>query len=387
MVSVVLMLLATIAALAWAEEPSPLEGSFAPTLRPPQPSFMEDLHLHIRDEMAGRGASPLFRATAASMEVYWRIAAYDTQPLTLTEQQQQQTVDLARMGVTLGLQSTVEDIVSRSPELATVYRCLRTFTSPSIEVYPSRIGSSGGSGEGGAAVRLNATSNARATAALASFDENNRRGRPPPRLRLGSGFTLVELQSAPTTAAARRFSLDGEQSVVKPGMLVMLEADRLGPLSLRSRAALVQPDPRSFSVDWVASARTTLLPQISTMGSIGGDQTAPLRTAASLEWRPTTEIPMQLALVGSQRLLDGEERVMLQYTQQLRWRIPNDIDRWPLGQELDAVGMPPIVLPDRGPPVLVRLLPDLPPSSGGEVAPVAEAAAPTGAVVVSTGGA
>jgi len=48
---------------------------------------------------------------------------------------------------------------------------------------------------------------------------------------------------------------------------------------------------------------------------------------------------------------------MLQLTLPMQWHIPHDIQRWPLGQALDATGPAPVLRKDVSPGPLVHLVP------------------------------
>lgn len=338
----VMPLVALLLNTALAQEGEPwLVQSVAPQLHPVGPAFLRDWQLNTRDLMAGQRASPLFRSTAAGMDVHWRLAAYDTEMPWLFEEQQEQARQLAWLGTSLGFQQTVQAIVSQSPEISALYMGIRTVTAPSIEIRgtPNRSG-------GGPRVKLNQGSRNRA-AAMASLSEAPLSARSrQTRVRIGSGVNVVQLQ--PPGAAE-------DQQVYTLGLVSSVEADRIGPLSFRAAAAVVQPGPDATHVNWNGNARVPLRYGVSILNNINGTAEAVTRISSGVEYRPGAS-PYNVRLTASQRLDLGEERVMLSVTRQLRWTLPVDIERWPLGAEPGTRGPYLPQLPDRSPHQLTGTL-------------------------------
>lgn len=343
-----MLLLGFLAALAHAQDPTAwLAQPVAPELHPVGPAYLYDWQVTTSRIMGGRRASPLFRSTAAAMDVHWRLAAYDAEAPLLLDDQQQQARQLAWTGASLGMQQTVESIVTASPELGMLYRCVRTVTAPSVEIQARP-----GQFEGDRAdVRLNVNQGSRNRAVdLAAFEEQGT-ARRAPRFRLGGGLDIVQLEGRNIAEDELNFGL---------GLSSSAELDRLGPLNLRARATVVRPNEDVTRLSWNGSARLPLSHGVSLMSGINGDAESVFRLNSGVELRPQKAPSYNIRLVATQRIDTQEERLMLTLNRQLRWRLPNDIRSWPLGAEIGAPGPLPQSFPNRQPHQLTNFLPPSP---------------------------
>ncbi|MFT5683482.1 MAG: hypothetical protein ACI8RZ_004414 [Myxococcota bacterium] len=334
------MLTAMLIASASAQPSDWYTEPVTASLQPVREPFLYHWQDNVSTVMASPTASPLFRASAARMDVYWRLAAYDTSLPWLSEQDAQQAIEQASLGAMLALQLSADQIISRSPEFATIQRSLRTLAGPSmlIEKKPDGVN-----------LKLNdGPKNQRV--AMASINEPRQQQRPSPQVRLSSGLRIVELTRVDGSGQ--------DYTILRPGLSLTANADRIGPATLRLRASLLQERLDETTVDWQAAARLNTIPGVALLGDVQGSEEQLARLQTGVEWRlPIAEV-VTTRLTGSYRVEDGEQRVMLQVNRPLRWHIPSDIQRWPLGQELDARGPSPTLRREIGPGPLVRLVPE-----------------------------
>ena len=325
----------------WYAEPV---ASSLSTVREP---FLYRWQDNVTAVMSGPGASPLFRTTATRMDAHWRLAAYDIDAPLLFEEDQQRALEQAGMGALLALQLSTDQIISRSDEFATIQRSLRTLGGPSVVLRQQQEGLD---------VQFNERPrNQQVTMARMEEPQRSRSTAPGSRqasgrqLRLSSGLRVVDVT---------RTSQDGEDyTILRPALSLSADADRLGPISLRLRTAVLQERRRHTAFDWRAAVRLRTLPRVSLLGDIQGNEEIAERLQTGVEWRlPVAQAPIT-RLVGSRRVADGEQRLMLQLTLPMQWNIPHDIQRWPLGQTLDAPGPAPVLRKDIRPGPLVRLVP------------------------------
>ena len=93
-------------------------------------------------------------------------------------------------------------------------------------------------------------------------------------------------------------------------------------------------------LSWTIVGRQELYPRVSLVGTIRGEVSTshlnalPSQGRTALEWR----IPNTRWSTGVSRMvrvnddMEWEVRTMLQLRSHLNWYVPQDIDRWPLGQ-------------------------------------------------------
>jgi hypothetical protein len=341
------MLAAMLIAAATAQPSDWYAEPVASSLHPVREPFLHRWQDNVTAVMSGSGASPLFRNTSAQMDAYWRLTANDTTRPWISEEEEQQAMQQAGLGALLALQLSANQIISRSPEFSTIQRGLRTLGGPSLVIEEKREGVKVSLNEGPKNQRV----------AMASIEEPRQPDRsrdilprqPPTRMRLSSGLRVIDI--------TRTAESGEEYTILRPGLSLSAEADNLGPVSLRLQTALVQERPRQPSVDWRAAVRLSTLPGVALVGDIQGDEQLPSRLQTGVEWRIPAEVVLTTRLMGSYRVEDGEERLMLQLTRPMRWNIPNDMQRWPLGQELDGRGPEPVLRREVGPGELISLVP------------------------------
>ncbi|MDG1480018.1 MAG: hypothetical protein P8R54_10515 [Myxococcota bacterium] len=309
-------------------------------LQPVRDPFLYRWQNNVSAVMSGRTASPLFRASAAQMDVYWRLAAFDTETPWISTQDAQLAMEHAGLGALLALQLSTDQIVSRSPEFSTVQRSLRTLAGPSMVIEKEQEG---------VRVQLNERPRSQRVA-MASLQEPLRGRRPSPQVRVSSGLRVVEV--------TRTSPIGEDYTILRPGLSLTAGAEHLGPVNLQLRTSLLQERINQTTVDWRAAIRLRALPGISLLGDAQGDEQLVARLQTGVEWRLPVAPLVTSRIIGSYRVDDGEQRVMLQVNRPLQWHIPSDIQRWPLGQELDARGPSPIRRLEISPGPLVRLVPE-----------------------------
>lgn len=341
------MFAALLVAAALAQPSDWYAEPVASSLGPVRDPFLHRWQDNVSAVMSGPGASPLFRTAATRMDAHWRLTAYDIDTPLLFEQDQRQAMEQASMGALLALQLSTDQIISRSAEFSTIQRGLRTLGGPSVVISQQQEGAS---------VVFNEPTRSQ-QASMARLEEPQRvrsaaqatRSPPGAQFRLSSGLRVVDVT---------RTSEDGEDyTILRPAISLAADADRLGPISLRVRTAVLQERRRQAAFDWRAAVRVRTLPRVSLLGDIQGNQEIAERLQTGVEWRlPVSPSPIS-RVVGSYRVSDGEQRVMLQLTFPMQWHIPHDIQRWPLGQTLDAEGPAPVLRKVTRPGALVRLVP------------------------------
>ena len=341
------MLVAAMVASALAQPSDWYAEPVVSALHPVRQPFLHRWQNNLSVVMAGDNASPLFRNSATNMDAHWRLAANDIETPWLSEEDRLRAIEHAGLGASLALQRSFNQLIARSPEFSTVVRSLRTLAGPSLEIAQRN---------GDVSVRLNeGTRNQRTSMARLNEPTQRRpppggdfRVRPGPSLRLSSGLQVVDVV---------RLDDDGEEyTILRPGLSLSADADRIGPATIRLRTALIQSGQQP-SLDWRAAVRVNTLPGIALLGELSGDETLPQRLQSGVEWRIPTDHNLNTRLIGSHRVEDGERRVMLMLSRPMRWHIPNDLQRWTLGQEIGTPGPAPILRKATKPGPLVLLVP------------------------------
>ena len=334
-------MLAVLLITAAAAQPSDWYAApVVSSLQPVRDPFLYRWQDNVSAVMSGRTASPLFRASAAQMDAYWRLAAVDTERPWISDQDAQLAMEHAGLGALLALQLSIDQIISRSPEISTIQRSLRTLAGPSMVIEKKQEG---------VQVQLNERPRSQRVA-MASLQEPLRGRRPSPQVRVSSGLRIVE--------DTRGNPAGEDYTILRPGLSLTAGAEHLGPVNLQLRTALLQERTNQTTIDWRAAVRLRALPRVSLLGDIQGDEQLVARLQTGVEWRLPVAPLVTSRIIGSHRVADGEQRVMLQLNRPLQWHIPSDIQRWPLGEVLYADGPSPIRRIEVGPGPLVRLVPE-----------------------------
>jgi len=294
-------------------------------------------HTHV--VMAGPRASPLFRDDTARMEVLWRLAAVDGQAPALTPDETQRVFDLALVGATMGLGSTVDEMARRSEGLDSAVRLARAATGPGIRIQRSDQPS------GGVDIGLEeGRSHGRAARAHIAEPPSPMARRGPPGVHFGQGFRIEER----TDDEGRRYL---------PAAVAHLELRRVGVDVLRLEDSVIYESPEVLVHDWVVLARQQLKPGLTLHGEIRGEGRTPYpdRVRGSVAVRHASLRQWSLRPGVSQTLArpDRDNEVALRWEVQLRWvtrwRLPVAVDQWPLDHEIGQPGRPLPTIADHGP--------------------------------------
>ena len=304
--------------------------------------------------MAGPGASTFYRDVAAEMDVRWRLEAAGTTLEPFDEADEMRVLNLSLTGAGIGLQRVLEATVSRSPELRVVHTIARSVASPSLSVQKRdsgmKVDVDRGTRMAGPAMadasELPCPYRAPPSPADARRAPRGPPRPPPPTVRVGTGFDLGET--------------DEETATINPAVSGDLEARNAGVDTLRLESSVTRaPDAAISPVEtWAIVARQDVLPRVSLHADLrsAAFQALPTRALAGLSWSPRsderwyTRVNVIRAFPAPvERLVNGEWRVEVQLRANVGWRLPQDVNRWPLGLEPGARGVVLPSIPDRGP--------------------------------------
>lgn len=282
--------------------------------------------------MAGPGASPYFRDTATELDVRWRLEAAGEPLLPADDQLADTALKLSLTGASMGLTRLVHDALARDEVLGVAQDVVRAAVSPGVVVQRRPEGFH---------VELDDRSRA-FVAGRAAVLEGARRPmhRPPvPTLRVGTGLRLTE----------RATDLSGDLVATPvPAVAGWFGLDHMGLDALLLDATWIEPwsDEGPPRLRWGLAARESLLGGLSLRAQLTSDDGVGLPDSGRLGLgyalnRPET---WTVRLEGGCRLPahtgddPGEWRVEIGVRANLDWRLPVDIDRWPLGQQVGAPG-------------------------------------------------
>ncbi|MBO87043.1 MAG: hypothetical protein CL927_16975 [Deltaproteobacteria bacterium] len=347
----------------WRDSTSVRAPYTASAARPvPQPATYRDLHV-VRDpfllrwqqatanEMSGIGASPWYRDLSARLDVTWRLAEQAPSPVTIDAAVRDQAFNMVIVGAYSGWSRVWSQTFARAPELVPIQTAIRSALTPSLQIRKDRTG------------RTRVSSDARnlqnQDAAMADINQGPVASSIPltaprtPFVRTGSAMTLIRLpdQSDLDLKTPRNSAVAPELTSWVDVRHVVLDAARV---QTRVQQA---PDRAKFhpQVRWTALARQGLLPRWDVVAELQSSPRTPLpqRNAIAIEHRlESVGLPawaVRLAAVQQVREDLGpgtrEERVMWTLRNNLAWYLPQDVERWPLGQRPLAPGptLPPMV--------------------------------------------
>jgi hypothetical protein len=290
----------------------------------------------MAEVMAGPSASTWFREPATRMDVRWRIAAVEGSSPWVSPEERDQLLELSLTGAGMGWQLTMRQSLSHNEVLDATRRLVRGALSPSVGVQ---------TGPGG--LRLSADQAAQ-NWRTAATDITEGGGRAMPRsLRTGTQLRIARTELAAQQAGAPPLVL---------GPIAWAQGQQIGFDAFRAE---LRPLPRGplprWQAEWSVVARQNLHPQVALVGDLRGDERAlsPIRTSGGLDLRPVPRSPFAIRTMGSvlqpQSGLTEEIRLDVVLRGEFRWRLPSDINRWPLGLESLDEGPWWPRLPNRGP--------------------------------------
>ena len=271
----------------------------APEPRDPSTAMLRTWNDATRGVVGGPGASSMFRAPASSLDVHWRLAAFDGTAPRLDPAEARDLVDLAVMSAGLGWEKTARRMIS----------------------------------EGSAGVAMDTDIKGRASTALADLDDPARssargsaRGRrAPPRIRPGASLTMATSVDPSFWEERELLSLARATTWV--------QARHLGFDTLRIQLSTRGPEADApWQVGWLAAARHGVAPGLSALAELRGavhteGRALPLAPAVrgALDLRLAVERPVFLRAEATRRPRhDGvpEDRLGLSLRANLGWRAP-----------------------------------------------------------------
>lgn len=326
-------------------------------LAPATDNYWRRWHQATTEVMSGRSASTIYREPAATMDAYWRLAAFDRQAPWLDEQDADRVRELSQLGVVMGLERMLRDTFERSESLGLLYRIGSTVSGANLELRAAPRGGPPGGRTGAAPqpgqrlqLRYNeAPPSLRSSQALLEDDAQAPRSGPVSQGRAGVALQVVDG--------------DPDEAIVDPDLAATayMELRHIGPDALRlelSRA--LPPGPREAATErgqssdgrWGLILRQGLLPSLDLVGRVQGEQALqwrPERAAGGLalrlptrqSWTTRAELSRRLPYEASDTLelpVEGEWRFMLTLRANLRWSLPQPWDGWPLGREPGSIG-------------------------------------------------
>jgi len=288
--------------------------------------------------MSGPGASPWYRDTATHLDVRWRIAELSPETIQIEQNVRDRAVDMALAGALTGWNMTISRTLRRTPELVPVQTAIQSALTPGFQLQKSSSGST--------RVSAQAPGTRNQQAALAAINQGptsrptSSPVDPPSSIRTGSAITLLRMPDSSDIQAGA-----DADTPLSPGLSswvdvreVLVDAARIQTrLSTPQKARRFRPEVR-----WTAVVRQGLMPDWALIADLQGTPNAvrPTRNGIALEH--------QLARMGlpawAVRLSAGQElrsdleselqesRLMLTVRTNLGWYLPQDVNRWPLGQ-------------------------------------------------------
>lgn len=302
-------------------------------------------HRAVAATMAGPDASSMFRDTSTALDVRWRLVAAGQEPLPPTDEESQRALNLSIQGASLGLSRAIADALAQSEVLSVVGKVVSASLRPAVVVKQ---------GPEGARVSLDERAWS-AQATRAAVTEDPRPGSPsaarPPQLRVGGGVRLVEDKT-----------LDYEEpfSNLGPSVQGWIGLDRLAVEALQLDVRWVNPleEQKNPVIWWNLAARQRIGYGLSLRADLQSEDRNPLpnRARAGVAWQLPGLPGWRVGLEGVRYLPDaevsgdeGEWVGQLRLWSNLDWRLPVDIDRWPLGHEIDAPGPMMLAVREGGP--------------------------------------
>lgn len=272
--------------------------------------------------MTGPRASPLFLATVNEADVHWRLLAASGRGLDLPPGRAEGWTDLALAGSVLAVDRMIGDVVDRSEEAAAVRAAFDTMFDPSVDlvvrpggrvVVSHRTGGPVGRRYLRAAEEAGFEEADADTASGRKRVPGSERGAPPPRLHVGVGWTVRDLDAPPSDPP---LSWGAEVSLQNVGL------------------SLWRADLDLISLHWRAVARERIVPDFSVGAGLqsADPNPEPDQWSTGVFWTPTPR-----AVVSLQRVAPLTEE---------SWRIQLE-GRWLLGGTLTGPRAPSPLRPNR----------------------------------------
>lgn len=333
----------------WVEEP--LATELHPVLIDP---FLERWQAQTGQQMAGPGASSLFRSMSSRMDALLRIAAFDGQMPYLPVERQRRAASLAFTGASLGWQRSMSDVLDESEAVENIRGVLRSVFRPGLSLGggADEAGQSANGGRSAAVAEAALTDPSawRETAAAAT-----RRGRPSLQTGLSGSLVstldsgLASPDDADSGAALARLAARGFVQVSHVGVDTMR-------LQVTSSPA---PGMQVWSLGWAGLLREELSPRLALLGEVRGgtvdlanpdDDLRPHRYASAVDWRVVPERRWVLRASGAQQERSDRqiERIAgLEFRVNTSWHLPSPALGRPGSPTL--LGPDPGTAPSRGP--------------------------------------
>ena len=343
-----LLLLANLIAFAQVDsaqvDPAAAGASPARTVRfastwpiPPAPSFVDrpivaNLHpvraqpvrrlmLLLDRNIAGHGASPVFRDVVAAANAYWvPVGVWGLQPLPMTAADQALGRDRMLLALGLAADDWIHETLQRSDFLGALEELGRALTAPTLSIEQDARGTT--------QVRATAPAESRRhPMARASLYGGSLPPRTPPprRFRLGSGLRIAGIDDAEGLPL-----VDG--SIFLSGERIAFTRWRLSAL-LRSQRWILDVRHRVLP-QWHVTASThsntgELAPAAWTLGTLYDVPRSAFRRAHY--WQLRTYLTHVLPSID---VLAGERQLGLELRARWRWRTP-----WATGRTLGDRGV------------------------------------------------
>lgn len=342
-------------------------------LHPVRDPFLAQWQRHTARSMSGPGASIWYRDLSTRLDVTWRLAELSANPVQLDTAVRDQALDQAIAGATQGWDDAVRRAIRRTPELAPLHTIGRSLFTPTLQVRRGRHGQ--------AQVTTDDRSARTAQAALAEIDQATPVAggtARSPALRTGSAITLVRIPSS----ADVRSGADRE-SPLAPGMLSWVEVRDLPGIDAARVQARVSADPERPrfrpQARWVGVLRKSIHPEVALVADVRGrpDMVTPERQMAAVDVSLSrVGLPAWALRASASRELREdlepgliEDRLMVSVRANLGWYLPQDVERWPLGQRPLAPGPVFPELPAAGPTAPMPLVSTPAQRTGGPAEP------------------
>lgn len=272
----------------------------------------------VEEVMSGRRANPLFVGTANRADVHYRLAAASGRGLDLATGTREEWAEIALAGSVIALDRMLGEVVDRSEEASAVRTAFETMIDPSVDLVVRPNGKvEAARPPGGPLTRR--YGRASETAGFDGDDDSTARSprygapRPPPRLHLGVGWTLRDLDASPDTPP---LSWGAELSLRNVGI------------------TLWRADFDIVALDWSVLARQRLADRWSVGAALhSARRGAELdRWAAGLYWNPSHRTVVSLQWITP--IEEGTPRIQLDA-------------RWMLGANLVTGRAPAPLRPNR----------------------------------------
>jgi hypothetical protein len=297
------------------QEERGLAGPIAPDLHPVKVQYVRRTLDKVDEALAGPRASTIYRAPLSQLDLAFQMQSQNLPIAPFDDSFELRALGLLGAAFSVATQQVVADALADAPALAVGQKVLRTLTTPSLSLSKQR--------DGKTTLRATPVGAAQANLAAANLDQEvARRGRPASTFRTGAGMQMQTID-------------DDEETPIVDAAVWML-AQNVGVDAWRVSGLAI-------SRTWSASARQHVVGPWHLTASTRSLSESPLPAvwqAGTLTelpgtWQLRTWYRETLPAVSDEY---QEQEVGFELRALWRWRTPQPVDGWGLGNRVDRAG-------------------------------------------------